>query len=259
MKILLANDDGIEAKGIQVLYNRLIQDSENEVYVIAPDSNRSAVSHHITMSGGYVMREYKKNQWAISGYPVDCSCLGLTGDFFDFKFDLVISGINEGANMGTDIIYSGTCGAARQAVLNGVPAIALSVNPEVWDEEHRKNMKYEALADFAAKNLKELAAMASTQVPRIFVNVNGASLDSYKGVKYCRQLCIRDYGDWLHVDKAEGENQKEMKVTFMPGGEYPQPEENCDADVVKNGYIAVSRVYADPLATEIVDGMQFKL
>ena len=255
MKILLANDDGIEAKGIQVLYERLSRDKENEVYVIAPDSNRSAVSHHISMHSGYSVREYKKNQFAITGYPVDCTCLGLIGDLFDFKFDLVISGINEGANMGTDIIYSGTCGAARQAVLSGVPGIALSVNPELWDEEHRKNMKYEALADFAAKNLKELAALASLEAPRIFVNVNAASLDSYKGVKYCNNLVIRDYGDRLHVDKGDGERP----VVFIPGGEFPVPEENCDAWVVKEGYIAISRVYADPLATEIVDGMQFKL
>ena len=258
MKILLANDDGIEAKGIQVLYNRLIQDSENEVYIIAPDSNRSAVSHHITISGGYKLKEYKKNQWTISGYPVDCACLGINGDLFDFKFDLIISGINEGANMGTDIVYSGTCGAARQAVLSGVPAIALSVDPFVWDEEHLKNMKYEALADFAAKNLKALASLASTEVPRIFVNVNAGSLDEYKGVKYCPSLCIRDYGDKMHVDKtidAEGR----MSATFIPGGAIPKPDEKSDAHAVKNGYIAVSRVYADPLATEIVDGIQFKL
>lgn len=255
MKILLANDDGIEAKGIQVLYERLTQDSENEVYVVAPDSNRSAVSHHITMNGGYMMKEYKKNQWAISGYPVDCACLAITGDFFDFNFDLVISGINEGANMGTDIIYSGTCGAARQAVLSGVPAIALSVDPEVWDEEHRRNMKYNALADFAAKNLKELASLASIEVPRIFVNVNAASLDSYQGVKYCKDLCIREYGDKLHVAKGEAD----MQVTFIPGGAFPKPDKNCDVFAVKDGFIAVSRVYADPLATEIVDGMQFKL
>lgn len=253
MKILLANDDGIEAKGIQVLYERLAK--EHEVYVIAPDSNRSAASHHITIYGGYTLKEYKKNQWAISGLPVDCVCLGTSGDLFDFKFDLVISGINKGANMGTDIIYSGTCGAARQAVLNKIPGIALSVDPLVWDEEHLENMKYEALADFAARNLKELAALASTDVPRIFVNVNAGSLDSYKGVKYCKSLCIRDYGDKMHVDK--GVNP--MKVTFIPGGAVPRKNEECDVYAVHQGYIAVSRVYADPLGAEIVDGIQFKV
>ncbi len=253
MRILLANDDGIEAKGIQVLYDRLSK--EHEVYAIAPDSNRSATSHHISMYGKYSLKEYKKNQWMISGLPVDCVCLGLTSDFFDFKFDLVISGINKGANMGTDIIYSGTCGAARQAVLNGVPAIALSVDPEVWDEEHINSLKYEALADFAAKNLKTLVSLASLTPPRIFVNVNGASLDSYKGVKYCKELCIRNYGDKLHVHK----NNEEMKVEFIPGGGEPELDPRCDVFVTKEGYIAVSRVYADPLAADGVDGIQFKL
>ena len=255
MKILLANDDGITSKGLQVLYERLIKDRENEVYVIAPDSNRSAVSHHITMYDGYLLKEYKKNQWSITGYPVDCTCLALTGDLFDFKFDLVISGINKGANMGTDIVYSGTCAAARQAVLNGVPGLALSVNPDVWDDEHIKNLKFEALADFAAKNLKELASLAKTEPPRLFVNVNAASLDSYKGVKYCSELCVREYGDKLHVEKGQGE----MKVSFVPGGANPKLKENVDAYVVKEGFIALSRVYADPLAAETVDGMQFKL
>ena len=254
MRILLANDDGIEAKGIRVLYERLSR--ENEVYIVAPDSNRSATSNHVTMFSGFTMRQYAENQWAISGMPVDCTCLALISDYFDFKFDLVISGINEGANMGTDIIYSGTCGAARQAVLNGIPGIALSVDPGVWDEEHLRNMKYDALADFAAKNLKELAALASMEPPRVFVNVNAASLDSYKGVKYCSSLCIRDYGDSLHVEKGPGE----MNVTFVPGGAgVPREDKNCDAYVVKEGYIAVSRVFADPLGAEIVDGMQFKL
>ena len=253
MKILLANDDGIEAEGIQILYERLAK--EHEVYVIAPDSNCSATSHHITMYKGYTVKEYKKNQWAISGLPVDCVCLGTGGDLFDFKFDLVISGINKGANMGTDIIYSGTCGAARQAVLNKVPGIALSVDPMVWDEEHLSNMKYKALADFAAGNLKELAALASIEPPRIFVNVNAGSFDSYKGVKYCKSLCIRDYGDKLHVERGE----EPMKVSFVPGGALPRKDENCDAYAVKEGYIAVSRVYADPLAAEIVDGIQFKV
>lgn len=254
MNILLTNDDGIQAKGINVLAARLEKDGHS-VYVIAPSSNRSAVSHHITMYNKNVLNEDSKNRWACSGYPSDCVCIGLKSDLLDIKFDLVISGINEGANMGTDIIYSGTCGAARQAVLDGVPAIALSVDPKEWTLECRKNMKYEAMADFAAKNLEQLMALASTEVPRIFVNVNGASLDSYLGVKYCKSLCIRDYGDRLKIV----DNNGSIETHFVPGGAVPRPDETCDAYVVKQGYIAVSRVYAEPLGAETVDGIQFKV
>ena len=254
MKILLSNDDGIQAKGINVLAERLEKDG-HEVYVIAPDSNRSAVSHHITMYNVNTLKEAGTNRWACSGYPSDCVCIGLKSNMFDFKFDVVISGIYEGANMGTDIVYSGTCGAARQAVLDGIPAIALSVDPEEWTIECRNKMKYEAMADFAAKNLEQLMALARTEVPRVFVNVNGASTDSYLGVKYCQSLCIRDYGDTLKIIDNNGVKESH----FVPGGATPKPDENSDAYVVKEGYIAISRVYAEPLATEIVDGMQFKL
>ena len=254
MKILLANDDGIEAKGINVLAARLEKDG-HDVYVIAPDSNRSAVSHHITMYNVNILKEDGKKRWACSGYPSDCVCIGLKSDLFDFKFDVVISGINEGANMGTDIVYSGTCGAARQAVLDGVPGIALSVDPEEWTPECRAKMKYEAMADFAAKNLEQLIALAQTDSPRIFVNVNGASADSYRGVKYCEKLCVRDYGDRLKIVDNKGITE----THFVPGGAIPRPDMESDAYAVKEGYIALSRVYAEPLATEIVDGMQFKL
>ena len=254
MNILLTNDDGIEARGIKVLAQKF-EEAGHAVYVIAPDSNRSAVSHHITMYNTNILKEAGKNRWSCSGYPSDCVCIGLKSDLFDFKFDAVISGINEGANMGTDIIYSGTCGAARQAVLDGVPGIALSVNPEEWTLECRKNMKYEALADFAVKNIDLLIKLTETEYPRLFVNVNGASLDSYKGVKYCKNLCVRDYGDTLKIVENDGVKESH----FVPGGALAREDINCDAYVVNEGYIALSRVYAEPLGAEIVDGMQFKL
>ena len=254
MNILLSNDDGITSRGIQTLITRLEKDGHS-VYVIAPDSNRSAVSHHITMYNANILKNISKNKWACSGLPADCVCIALRSNLFNIKFDVVISGINEGGNLGTDIVYSGTCGAARQAVLDGVPGIALSVDPVEWTEECLKNMKYEALADFTAKNLEQLIKLASTQVPRIFVNVNALSAESYKGVKYCQSLCVRDYGDKLEVVDVGG--RKETR--FIPGGAVPRPDEKSDACVVHNGYIAVSRVFAEPVATEIVDGMQFKL
>ena len=254
MNILLSNDDGIQAKGINILAERLIRDG-HKVYVVAPASNRSAVSHHITMWNVNTLRKTEENRWSCTGYPSDCVCIGLESDLFNVKFDVVISGINEGANMGTDIVYSGTCGAARQAVLNGVPGIALSVDPVIWNEENLKNMKYDALADFAAKNLEQMIALTNTETPRIFVNVNGASRDSYLGVKYCQSLCVRNYGDQFKIIDRDGITESH----FVPGGAAEAEDEKCDAYVVKEGYIAVSRVYADPLAAEIVDGMQFKL
>jgi len=253
MNILISNDDGIQAKGIQVLAGRLSQ--QHEVYVVAPDSNRSAVSHHISMYDVLKINQLAEKQWSCSGFPSDCIFVGLKSDLFDIKFDVVISGINEGANLGTDIVYSGTCGAARQAVLDGIPGIALSVDPDQWTEECRRNIKYEALADFTARNLEALIKLSDTGRQRLFVNVNAASRDSYLGVKYCSSLVVRDYGDRLKIFEKGGFKESH----FIPGNKTPQYSKDSDAYAVSQGYIAVSRVYADPVANEMVDDIEFKL
>lgn len=252
MNLLITNDDGIEAEGIRILAQRL--EKEHEVYVVAPDSNRSAVSNHLTIYNSLKLTRISERWWGCSGTPADCTFVGLRSDLFNVKFDAVISGINKGGNLGTDIVYSGTCGAARQAVLDGIPGIALSVDPYEWTKEYFDNMNYAPLADFAAENLEKLIKLSQTTDPRIFVNVNAPSPASYKGIKCCNSLCIREYGDKMKIINENGDTQ----AVFIPGGAVPKHDEECDAYAVKQGYVAVSRVYAEPLAAEIVDGMQFK-
>lgn len=254
MNILITNDDGIEAAGIQVLAERLSKDYN--VFVVAPEGNRSAVSQHLTMFGDTKLTKYKENQWACSGFPADCSFIGIASDLFKEKMDVVISGINAGANMGTDIVYSGTCAAARQAVLDGVPAIAVSVDPLDWSKVAKDGIKYYALADFVAKNLDTLVSLSSTESPRMFVNVNGASVDEYKGVKYTSKLCIREYGDSLQlIEKDDG-----LYAHYVMGG---NPSKNYDKEAdgiaVANHIISVSRIYADPMCAGPVDDLEFKL
>jgi 5'-nucleotidase len=125
MDILLTNDDGILCKGILKLAEALRSRNEHTVRVLAPDSNRSGVSHGLTILGSPVkLLELEKDTWSCSGTPVDCVLAGVLGGLPDMKPDLVISGINQGANLGTDITYSGTAAAARPAAQMGVPAIA---------------------------------------------------------------------------------------------------------------------------------------
>ena len=84
--------------------------------------------------------------------------------------------------MGTDIVYSGTCAVARQGVLSGVPSVAVSLDPVSWDTIDKEGFKFEALADFTAKNIEKLLGLAKTTPPRAFVNINALSIDSYQGV-----------------------------------------------------------------------------
>lgn len=122
MKILLTNDDGFEAEGLQCLYQVLSQ--HHECYVVAPDQGRSCCSHAVTTSSQLSLVRKDIDHWSVSGTPVDCVRIAL--QWLQIKPDVVISGINHGGNLGVDILYSGTVAAAREASRIGLPAIAIS-------------------------------------------------------------------------------------------------------------------------------------
>ena len=129
MRILLSNDDGIEAEGINQL--RVYLQEEHELFVVAPDRERSATGHKITLDKPLRVKErlypgYNTQGWAVDGTPADCVKLGLEA-LLPEPPDLVISGINMGPNLGTDVLYSGTVSAAIEGIINGVPSLAVSL------------------------------------------------------------------------------------------------------------------------------------
>ena len=126
MNIVLTNDDGFSSEGIIALKNALSKN--HTVFVFAPDRNRSAISHGITMFNTLDIYEQDKNVWSCSGTPADCAILALKSGFLSVQPDLLISGINKGPNLGTDIVYSGTCAASREAVIDGFPSISVSLD-----------------------------------------------------------------------------------------------------------------------------------
>ena len=129
MKILVSNDDGYLATGIKVLADALAQIAD--VVVIAPDRNRSAASNSLTLDSPLRVSEVSENCYKVDGTPSDCVHLALTG-FLDYEPDLVVSGINHGANLGDDVIYSGTVAAAMEGRYLGLPTIAVSlVGPQL--------------------------------------------------------------------------------------------------------------------------------
>ena len=140
MRILLTNDDGISSPGITLLAKAL-REAGHRVFIVAPDSNRSGCSHSINfLWGPKKLKEIEKDTFSCSGTPVDCVIIALLGGISELCIskedgsldlekapDLVLSGINAGANLGTDIVYSGTAAAARQGSLFGIPSVALSL------------------------------------------------------------------------------------------------------------------------------------
>ena len=122
MRILLTNDDGFEAEGLQCLYELL--STKATCFVVAPDRGRSCCGHAVTTGSPIDLEQRGENKWAISGTPADCVRIGLS--WLKLEPDIVISGVNHGGNLGADIFYSGTVAAAREACLMGVRSIAVS-------------------------------------------------------------------------------------------------------------------------------------
>lgn len=127
MRILLSNDDGVYAPGIKNLYKALKKLPDTEVYMVAPLEERSATGHTMTFDSPLRIVEVEENVFGCSGYPADCALMGMAYLLKDNPPDLVISGINRGANLGQDVYYSGTVAAAREAAFRQIPAIAVSL------------------------------------------------------------------------------------------------------------------------------------
>lgn len=152
MKILLSNDDGFQAPGIVALYEALKDLAE--VQVVAPEHNNSAKSNALTLHSPLYVHQAANGFRYVNGTPADCVHIALTG-LLDDKPDLVVSGINNGANMGDDTIYSGTVGAAMEGYLFGIPAIAFSQVDKGW-----------AHLDTAAAAARELVKQLLPSLPR---------------------------------------------------------------------------------------------
>ena len=139
MNLLLSNDDGIEAEGLNVLAERLRRD--HKIFVVAPDSEKSASSHSLTLKHPLRVKKIKKGFYAVDGTPADCVNIAIN-DILPKRPDLVVSGINHGANLGDDISYSGTVSAAMEGVLFNIPSIAISF-------EMKRSYDFGPAADFA--------------------------------------------------------------------------------------------------------------
>lgn len=224
MKILLVNDDGIFAAGINTLARTLLKYG-HDITVVAPRFEMSSVGHHLSMRTPLKMEEiqnYGAKAYAIDGTPVDC--VKFAAHYLKIDAEIVISGINKGANVGSDVVYSGTVSAAVEANILGMPSIAVS--SVSYDEND-----YENCAEFIAQNLDKLYEAAK---PDRVINVNlpDSNKTQIKGVKVAVQG-IRDYGD--HYVKV-GENY------FIKGTpkSYADIDEETDVKFLDMGYITIT-------------------
>ncbi|MBC7473205.1 MAG: 5'/3'-nucleotidase SurE [Candidatus Sericytochromatia bacterium] len=247
MRILVSNDDGIFAPGIKILAEKLA--TEHEVYVIAPDRERSANGHALTLNKPLRAEEVNifdgvKFACHVNGTPADCVKLAI-GAILEEMPDMVISGINRGQNMGTDIMYSGTVSAAMEGTILGIPSIALSLAS--FSDVH-----YETGAEFALKLANELATKELPSKTLLNVNIPAIPADQVKGVK------ITKLGVHKYTDIFEKRTDLRGKHYYWFAGESLeyQDEEDTDIVAVKKGYISVTPIHYDLTNYEFLNDLK---
>lgn len=236
MRILVSNDDGIQAPGIQALAAALA--SEHDVTIVAPDRERSATGHSLTLHRPIRADEVQgpphvRAAWAVSGTPSDCVKLAL-GALLPSAPDLVCSGINRGPNLGTDVLYSGTVSAALEGAINGFPAIAFSL-------ASFSDQGYERAAEFARQLLRQLHQRQMP--PKSLLNVNLPALqgDAYAGVRITK-LGVRKYQDHF-----EHRTDPRGRTLYWLAGEANEDGEAPDTDVaaVRDNFVSVTPIHYD--------------
>jgi 5'-nucleotidase len=238
MRVLLTNDDGIHAEGLQTLRRELLGVPDIELVVIAPDGNRSAMARSITTRRPLWVERVDFDDgtcgYATDGTPVDCVRLATLGLVEGFEAEAIISGINHGANLGDDITYSGTVAAALEGVLLGLPAIAVSQQTQTG------GFDFATVAQFAAQLVDRLDEVPLPE--GTLLNVNAPEREP-KGVEVCK-LGKRVYSDELQLQVEEGPRRQywiygsEVEHSFVPG-------DGTDLEAVHAGRIAVTPLHFD--------------
>ncbi len=245
MRVLLTNDDGIEADGLQALRRALVALPAVQVAVIAPDGNRSAMARSITTRRPLWVQEVDFQDgtvgYATDGTPVDCVRLANLGLVEGFEAELVVSGINHGSNLGDDITYSGTVAAALEAIVLGLPGIAVSQQSMSRELDFRAGsaFDFETAASFTARLVAELQDVPLPAGTLLNINAPGSAP---AGVEVAR-LGKRIYSDELAlVDESAGGRRL---YRIYGDASFEREETGTDLAAVAAGRIAVTPIHFD--------------
>lgn len=245
MRILITNDDGVYAPGLAALHQALAK--EHEVTVAAPETEQSAVGHAITLSDPIRVRPLGPPNgyqgWAVSGTPADCVKLALC-ELLDQPPELVVSGINLGANLGVNLLYSGTVSAATEAALQGLPAVAISLDTH-------QDPDFSTAAAFAARLVKQLGHLPMGKIAPLNVNVPAIAPDKIKGVRFTRQSQARLQERFIKRVDPHGHTY------YWQAGENMGTEGglDCDYPALLAGYITITPLSHDLTHDEMLSGL----
>ena len=244
VRVLLTNDDGIAAEGLQALRRALLEVPGIELAVIAPDGNRSAIGRGITTRRPLWVEEVPFGDgtvgYATDGTPVDCVRFAALGLVEGFQAELIVSGINHGANLGDDITYSGTVAAALEGVILGLPAVAVSQQSTAGEMDFRLGRQFDfaGAAAFTARIVEEIEDVPLPGGTLLNINVPAGELS---GVEVPR-LGKRIYRDQLELQDEQSGRRQYRIYGDAPGYRH---ETGTDLAAVAEGRVAVTPIHFD--------------
>jgi 5'-nucleotidase len=239
VRILLTNDDGVNAAGLKVLES-IARSFSDDVWIVAPTEEQSGAGHSLTLTRPVRLRKLGERRFCVTGTPTDSVMMAIAHLMKDHRPDLILSGVNRGANLGEDCTYSGTVSAAMEGALAGIPSIALS---QVYAREGMGDTVPFAAAEAWAQ--RALAPLLSTPMePRTLVNVNFPALppNDVKGIRFVRQG-IRDYGRLKIVQRTDPRGYDYF--WFGLGSTVQTPGHATDLEAIADGYVAVTPLHLD--------------
>ena len=239
VRILLTNDDGVNATGLKVL-ERIAAAFSDDIWVVAPTEEQSGAGHSLTLTVPLRLRRLGERRFCVSGTPTDAVMMAIAWIMKDSPPDLILSGVNRGANLGEDVSYSGTVSAAMEGALAGIPSIALSQG--YAREGMGDTVPFAAAEAWADEVLRPL--IGTQMEPRTLVNVNFPALapEEVRGIRVVSQG-LRDYGR-LRIDQRNdprGYHYYWFGLRPMPH----TPGHSTDLEAVADGYVSVTPLHLD--------------
>lgn len=245
MKILLSNDDGYRAPGLRCLKEALADVAP--LTLVAPDRNRSGASHSLTLDVPLRVQQAEPDTWyVINGTPTDCVHLAITG-LFEHEFDMVVSGINDGPNLGDDVLYSGTVAAAIEGRFLGLPTIAMSLVCGPGPEPH-----YRTAARIARELVLRLLAKSLHQSMILNVNVPDLPYEELKGIEVTR------LGNRHRAEAAVSSLDPRGRQIYWVGaaGSTQDAGPGTDFHAVANGFVSVTPLQVDLTRHAALDSLR---
>ena len=231
MRVLVSNDDGVDAKGIHVLADRLC--AIGDITVVAPDRDRSGASNSLTLDAPVRATRMHDGRYRVAGTPTDCVHLALSG-LLEEEPDIVVSGINNAANLGDDVIYSGTVSAAMEGRFLGLPAIAVSL---VTD--HHEGVHYDSAAKAVLLLMQRLLVDPLPANTILNVNVPDLPWDQTHGFEVTRLGCRHRSAPCI----AQTDPRGNPLWWIGPSGDADDAGPGTDFDAVRRGFISVTHIH----------------